>query len=337
MRRETGTGWSGILVYLQCRQGIVHPCGPELIGEAVRLAEQCGEEVCVLGIGSRMESVQEQLEGFPVSRAFLYETDDLFEPFLYASLAADCIRERRPSVVLIGGTLEGRALAPRLAVEFRTGLTADCTALEIDDRGNLVQIRPAFGGNVMASILTENSRPQFATVRPGIMEPAGKRKGGAPDCRVRKVPAREGAPLIRVQECEEKPAAIGGSRLLVAAGRGVKRKEDLDMLYRLAEVLGGELACSRALVEKGWMPPERQIGLSGSSVRPECLITFGISGTVQFMAGIRQAKRIIAVNSDPRARIFERAHHPVCADLYEIVPLLVKYMEKEAGSHSGGV
>ena len=142
---------------------------------------------------------------------------------------------------------------------------------------------------------------------------------------------------ITIREEETKGVAIGDCRLLVAAGRGVKKKEDLEMLYHLAEILGGELACSRALVEKGWMPPERQIGISGNSVRPECLITFGISGTVQFMAGMRQAKRIIAVNSDPEARIFQIAHHPICGNLYEIVPELIQSVEKEAGYQSGGM
>lgn len=336
-KREKIPGWSGILVYLQCREGHMHPSGPELIGQACRLAAQSGDPVWALGIGSHMERLQEELAGYPVSHAFLYETDDVFEPCRYASLAVACIREQKPSVVLVGGTLEGRALAPRLSVEFRTGLTADCTELSMEADGNLVQTRPAFGGNVMASILTENSRPQFATVRPGVMEPAEKREGLSVPCSVQRVSAGAGSVKVREKEWEEKPVSIAGSSLLVAAGRGIKKKEDLKMLYRLAELLGGELACSRALVEKGWMPPKRQIGLSGNSVRPECLITFGISGTVQFMAGMKQAKRIIAVNSDPRARIFEIAHHPVCGDLYEIVPELIQCVEKEVSNQSGGI
>lgn len=337
MRQEKEATWSGILVYVQCRRGSLHPCSPELIGEALRLAKQSGEEVWVLGIGSGMEAVSKELQGYPVSRAFLYETDDIFRPGLYASLVAACIREERPSVVLIGGTLEGRALAPRLSVEFRTGLTADCTALAMDPGGNLIQTRPAFGGNVMASIVTEKSRPQFATVRPGVMEPIGKGKDCSVSCFVKQAHLEENPVKITVREEAKKRVSIGDCRLLVAAGRGVKKKEDLQMLYHLAEILGGELACSRALVEKGWMPPERQIGISGTSVRPECLITFGISGTVQFMAGMRQAKWIIAVNSDPGARIFEIAHHPICGDLYEIVPELIQSVEKETGHQSGGV
>lgn len=328
MNQGKKSGWSGILVYLQCLGGLLHSSGPELIGEARRLAAQSGEPVWALGIGSHMDRVQEALQGYPVDHAFLYETDEMFEPCRYASLVSACIRQQSPSVVLVGGTLEGRALAPRLSVEFRTGLTADCTELDMEAGGNLIQTRPAFGGNVMASILTEHSRPQFATVRPGVMEPAIKRGGLSVSCRIERVPKEAKAVEIQVKDWEKPPVSIADSSFLVAAGRGVKKKEDLTMLYRLAEVLGGELACSRALVEKGWMPPERQIGISGNSVRPECLLTLGISGTVQFMAGMRQAKRIIAVNSDPRARIFEAAHHPICADLYEIVPELIRHVEK---------
>lgn len=328
--------WKGILVYLQCRKGSIHPSGEELIGEAVRLSGKSGEAVCVLGIGNSMEKVQKELEAYPVEKAFLYETSDIFDPCLYASLASACIREQRPSVVLIGGTLEGRALAPRLAVEFRTGLTADCTSLEMDEQRNLIQTRPAFGGNVMASILTENSRPQFATVRPGIMKPVRKVTGHSFFCSLQKVTGNGCKAQICVKESVNTPVAVGNCRFLIAAGRGVRKKEDLSMLNHLAELSGGELACSRALVEKGWMSPERQIGISGNSVRPECLLTIGISGTVQFMAGMRHAKKIIAVNQDPQARIFEIAHYPICADLYEIVPELIKRMEQEDRKSSRG-
>ncbi len=316
--------WTGILVYLQCGQGRLHPSGMELLGEAGRLAGLTGEEVCVLAIGRGMDKVKDEQEGYPLTQAFLYEAQDIYEPCLYGSIASDCIRRRKPSVVLIGGTSEGRSLAPRLAVEFRTGLTADCTSLDIDGEGNLIQTRPAFGGNVMASILTENSRPQFATVRPGIMSPARKRAGSRFQVYIQDYTQKKSGVEIAIKENREKSVDITKCSLLVAAGRGIRKKEDLAMLYRLAGALGGELASSRALVEKGWMPPERQIGISGNSVSPEYLITVGVSGTVQFMAGMKQAKCVIAVNSDPGARIFEAAHYPICGDLYEVVPELIK-------------
>lgn len=323
--------WRGILVYLQCWQGKPHPSGIELIGEAERLAGTVNGEVCVLAIGRGMDKLKNELEGYPLARAFLYEAQDIYEPCLYGTIAADCIRRQKPSIVLIGGTGEGRSLAPRLAVEFRTGLTADCTSLDADGEGNLIQTRPAFGGNVMASIATENSRPQFATVRPGIMSPALKSEGRRMQVHIQDYTQKISKVEIEVKEQDDKAVDITKCSLLVAAGRGIRKKEDLAMLYQLAKALGGELASSRALVEKGWMPPERQIGISGNSVHPEYLITAGISGTVQFMAGMKRAKNVIAINSDPGARIFEAAHYPICGDLYEIVPELMKRIMANKG------
>lgn len=327
MKKEECRNWRGILVYLQCWRGKIHSSGIELIGEANRLAKLSGDEVSVLAIGD-VEKLQEELLGYPVKTAYLCEASDLYEPGYYASIAADCISKAKPSVVLIGGTCEGRSLAPRLAVAFRTGLTADCTSLDIDGDGNLIQTRPAFGGDVMASILTEYGRPQFATVRPGVMNPEPKSKETRISFCIRRDTKSKSSAKVTVRECKEQVSDITGCKLLVAAGRGVKRKEDLEMLYELAGLLGGELASSRALVEKGWMPPSRQIGISGNTVRPEYLLTFGVSGTVQFMTGMKQAKNIIAVNSDPGARIFEIAHFPVCGDLYEIIPELIRRLRR---------
>lgn len=330
MKMEKRSEWKGILVYLQCRNGKIHSSAEELIGEAERLTQISKEPVYVLGIGSDTQRIQKELEGYPVHKAYLYEAQDIYEPGLYADLTEKCIRELAPSVVLVGGTYEGRSLAPRLAVRFRTGLTADCTSLDMDEEGNLIQTRPAFGGDVMASILTEKSRPQFATVRPGIMSPAKRSEAYRPEVHIRDCTGMSGKAEIIVHECRKDTVDIRKCRLLVAAGRGIKKKEDLEMLYELARLLGGELASSRALVEKGWMPPKRQIGLSGNSVRPEYLLTVGVSGTVQFMAGMRQTKNIIAVNSDPKARIFEIAHYPICGDLYEIVPEMIKQLKTKA-------
>ena len=330
--------WSGVLVYLECYGGHIHKAGIELIGEAHRLSEQLGEEVYVLGIGADMDQVQRELRGYPIRRAYLYETEDEYHPLWYEELAAGCIRECRPSIVLIGGTLEGRALAPRLAVTFQTGLTADCTSLSIGEDGGLIQTRPAFGGNVMASIVTPDCRPQFATVRSGVAEPVDR---GIPINTeisdnteyVRKKVQNEDRNTIKILRTipEEAREDIGGQKVLVVAGRGVKKKEDLAMLRELAGLLGGKLASSRALVEKGWTGSSQQIGLSGNTVSPEYMITCGVSGTVQFMAGMKNTKNIIAINTDVNARIFDIAHYPVCGDLYEIVPELIQELKRRKG------
>lgn len=324
--------WSGILVYLECYKGHIHRAGIELIGEAYRLAGQTGAGVSVLGIGENMDSVQKELYGYPIERAYLYETEDEYTPLWYEEIAAGCIRELMPSIVLIGGTMEGRALAPRLAAAFRTGLTADCTALSLGEDGGLLQTRPAFGGNVMASIVTPERRPQFATVRPGVAQ-AVRRGSYKETVYIRKTVENQEKDIIRVLGSIPGKARedITRQNVLVVAGRGVKKKEDLAMLRELAGLLGGRMASSRALVEKGWTTAEEQIGLSGNTVAPEYMITCGVSGTVQFMAGMRNTKNIIAVNTDPNAGIFDIAHYPVCGDLYEIIPELIQRLRQRGG------
>lgn len=331
MRQADTKEWSGILVYIECRQGRVHPVGRELLAEAGRLAAKLGTDVYGVALGSRIEAIAGQLLSCPQARLYLYETDDEYSPLHYEKIMTECIADIKPSIVLIGGTQEGRALAPRLAVAFESGLTADCTSLDIDEEGCLVQVRPAFGGNVMASIVTRFTRPQFATVRPGIMEEPCVESTGEPEI-IRKT-VRPSQNTFRILDVEEREVSGGitDARLLVVAGRGVKKKEDLEMLEELAALLGGKLASSRALVEKGWMPPKCQIGLSGSTVSPEYMITCGVSGTVQFMAGMRHTKNIIAVNTDPGARIFEIAHYPICGDLYEIVPAMLERIRAGKG------
>lgn len=321
--------WSGILVYLECCKGHIHKAGIELIGEAYRLAKQLGTSVYTLGIGENMEQVQEELKGYPVKQAYLYETEDEYTPLWYEKIAVECIQGLKPAIVLIGGTLEGRALAPRLAVAFQTGLTADCTSLAIASDGGLIQTRPAFGGNVMASIVTPKRRPQFATVRPGVVKAVSREHSVNTEYIRNTVKNTDECSVKILRSLQEAVKEdINVQNILVVAGRGVKKKEDLSMLRELAGLLGGKMASSRALVEKGWTNPAEQIGLSGNTVSPEYMITCGVSGTVQFMAGMRNTKNIIAVNTDPNARIFDIAHYPICGDLYDIIPGLILRLKR---------
>ncbi len=318
---------SGILVYFEIFKNEIRPVSFELLGEAYRLSKKSNEAVHIVAVGKDINFVREKIKGFPVKSAYLYETDKFFQPDIYEKALEDCIDKLNPSIVLIGGTAEGRALAPRLAVNYRTGLTADCTELDIDENGNLLQIRPAFGGNIMAKIVTENTRPQFATVREKVMQPVKPDFVENTDFLVQNLDVEESSmKILNIEDTAEEDSIVN-QNILVVAGRGVKKKEDLDMLRELAELLGGKLASSRALVEKGWMTHKEQIGLSGNTVCPKCMITFGVSGTVQFMAGMKTTPNIIAVNSDPNARIFEIAHYPICADLYDVVPELIKSLK----------
>lgn len=319
--------WSGILVCLEWSEDKFHPVSFELLGTAVRLSKISREPIYAVGIGAGIHAGVEELKHCGAEKIILCQTQMEFQAKEYAEIISRYIEELHPGTVLIGGTLEGRSLSPRLAAHFKTGLTADCTGLDMDESGRLIQVRPAFGGNLMAQIVTETARPQFATVRPFVMKPEIS-EGEEPDFRLDVREDTKGSMHILAKEKICRTDAITDAGILVAAGRGIKKKEDLKMLRELADLLGGKLACSRALVELGWMRPEEQIGLSGNTVCPDYLITCGISGTVQFMAGMKTAKHIIAVNTDPNARIFQIAHEPICGDLYEIVPALIQLCKK---------
>jgi electron transfer flavoprotein alpha subunit len=326
MNREI-TIHGGILVYVEFDGSGICPVSLELIGEAARLAKKSKMKVCAMAVGENTGSLRSVLGRYPLEMVYLYENTGEFRADVYEQAVEDCVGRICPSIILVGGTAGGRALAPRVAARFRTGITADCTELDIDACDNLVQTRPAFGGNVMARILTPEKRPQIATVRPGVMKqilPSDKENVKFIEIGFDYV--QSGVTVLKKTE-EASGDGITNAEIIVAAGRGVKCKEDLSMLRELAQLLGGKLASSRALVEKGWVSSGRQIGLSGQTVSPKCLITFGISGSVQFRAGIKNAETIISVNTDPNAEIFKIAHYPICCDLYDIVPEMIKMIK----------
>lgn len=321
--------WKGILVYAELENGRVHPVVYELIGEARRLAAVVGYDVRCVMVGA--PGIRAQAEGllqYGVREVFVYEHEG-FEGFradCYSDAVADCISTNRPSCVLIGATACGRSLAPRLATRFHTGLTADCTELQMKETTDLVQIRPAFGGNIMAQIVITNSRPQFATVRYKVMDKA--QKVAHPDgrvtlCRTTEEMARSG---IRVLEraAITRTKSIEEEDVLVVAGRGVKTEKDVEMVRALADLLGGQLCFTRPMVENGFGDPAHQIGLSGRTVKPKLIITCGVSGAVQFTACMNAAQTIVAINTDPDAPIFRIAHYRIVDDLYEIVPALTQ-------------
>ena len=320
--------WRDILVYLEYHHNKIHPIGYQLLGKAWELAQIQGTEIIGVVIGKNTCLCREQLKNYPLKRVFMYETEEYFKSDLYDRIFEDCIRTVKPSVVLVGGTPEGRSLSPRAATVFRTGLTADCTELFMRENSDLVQIRPAFGGNIMAQIVTRNTRPQFATVRYNVMKPAEPVFEYDTEYIAVNMEENIGSRL-RILEAAPIPPERGIAQqdILVVAGKGIKKKEHLAMLEELAELLGGELASTRGLVEMGWMPAEKQIGISGQTVRPKLLIACGVSGSVQFMAGMSSAENIIAINTDAEAKIFNIAHYPICGDLYEIVPILIDLLK----------
>lgn len=328
------TQWRDILVFAEISGGRLHPVSLELIGKARELAAGVGYQVKALLIGSEAEPFAQELRHWGVSQIAVYDDPALgyFRADAYAACAEDYIKYAKPSVVLVGATSLGRSLAPRLATRFHTGLTADCTRLELRENTDLVQIRPAFGGNIMAQIITTNTRPQFATVRYKVMNAPARSEAAAGEILRRKLPAGVAAsPVTCVSVTPIPPKrSISDAEILVVGGRGLQKEADLDMIRELASLLGGDWAVSRPLVEKGWATNDRQIGLSGRTVRPRLIITCGVSGAIQFTSCMNASDHIVSINTDPDAPIFGVAHVAIVEDLYAVVPQLIRRLKEEA-------
>ncbi len=318
----------GIWVYGEHHAGRLHHVVLELAGKGAELAaaRKCALQVVVMGEG--LDGIERQLAGCGVSAVHLVEHPALAEhrDGPHSRALATLIEQRRPEIVLAGATARGRSLMPRVAVLCRTGLTADCTALEIDpESGNLLQTRPAFGGNLMATIVTRRHRPQMATVRPRVMRPADRSGEEVPEV-VRWTPpdelmAEDVLVLHRAEESAD-TVNIADARVLVAGGAGIGGAEGFERLRELADALGGELAASRAAVDAGWVPYSRQVGQTGRTVQPDLYVAVGISGSVQHRAGMQSSGLIVAVNTDPFAPIFQVADYGVVGDWREVLPCL---------------
>lgn len=322
--------WKGIAVYVDHDNGDIHPVTHELIGKAREMAAKIGHPVYGVFMGAVIAKKADELLAYGVDEIFVYDHEALkhfrIEP--YTAVMEDFINRHKPSIVLVGGTTIGRSLAPRAAARFRTGLTADCTILDVQENTDLDQIRPAFGGNIMAHIQTPAHRPQFATVRykifsaPVCVDPTGV-------VTVCEVEEKMLESRIRVLEVAEKQVSesIEDAEVIVVAGRGVKQEKDMALVQRLADLLGGRVAATRPLIEAGWADPRTQIGLSGRTVKPKLIITCGVSGSVQFAAGMNNSDLIMAIDNDPSASIFDIAHIGIRGDLYDILPDLIQRIE----------
>jgi electron transfer flavoprotein alpha subunit len=328
--------WRGISVYVDHVEGEIHPVTLELIGKARELADKINHPVYCLFMGYDIEDKAQELLHYGVDEVFVYDNEGLkdfrIEP--YTSVFEDFVNKVKPSTILVGATTVGRSLAPRVAARFKTGLTADCTVLDVKENTDLVQIRPAFGGNIMAQIITPNHRPQMATVRYKVMSAPSRRVEATGKIIHLEVGEDSLASNIKVLNVtkKEKETGISDAEVIIVAGRGVKTQKDMDMVNELAGLLGGQVAVTRPLIEAGWGDAKRQVGLSGRTVRPKLIITCGVSGAVQFTAGMNNSEHIIAINKDEKAPIFKVAHYGIVGDIYEIVPQLIERikMGKEA-------
>lgn len=323
--------WRGVAVFAEQRWGKVHPVSLELVGKAQQLAAVTGHPVYALLIGSQVRPAARELLEYGVDKVFVYD-DPRLSDFLigpYANAFTDFITHVHPSSILVGATSLGRSLAPKVAARMRAGLTADCTMLEMKENTDLVQIRPAFGGNIMAQIVTPNARPQFCTVRYKIFSTPQRTevKGEVVEMQLEEAGFASRTEVLNVLR---KPSHkdISDAEIIVAVGRGLKSRDDLELIRAFAEQIGAQLACTRPLIEAGWFDPRQQIGLSGRTVKPKVIVTVGISGAVQFTAGMNSSDLIIAINTDRSAPIFDVAHYGFVGDLYEILPRLLERIKE---------
>lgn len=319
--------WNGVCVYVDHHEGDIHRVTYELIGKARELAAVIGHQVYALMIGSGIEAAAEKLLHYGVDKVFVYDDPALldFRVEPYTAAFYDFVEKVKPSSILVGATNLGRQLAPRIAARCKAGLTADCTVLEMKENTDLVQIRPAFGGNIMAQIISPATRPQFCTVRYKVFtEPKPTAEVQGEIVKMAVTPEMM-VSAIEILSAEEKPSDVDISEadVIVAIGRGAQSESMRAMAEELAELLGGMVACTRPLVEANIYDAKRQIGLSGRTVKPKFIICLGISGAVQFAAGMKSSDVIVAINTDKSASIFDVADYAIVGDVGEIVPALI--------------
>jgi electron transfer flavoprotein alpha subunit/NAD-dependent dihydropyrimidine dehydrogenase PreA subunit len=318
----------GVWVFAEQRDGRLNSVALELLGKAQQLGAILNQSVSALLLGDRVEDLAGTLMEHGAQTVYLAEHEALkdYRTNAYSKVIEELVKAHKPNILLMGATHVGRDLAPRVSRRVGVGLTADCTELTIDPGdGILLQTRPAFGGNVMATIANRYSRPQMATVRPGVME-AVRKAGAKGDVIRHDVSLAEdeiGTRVLEVVREKKKRANLSEAKVIVAGGRGVGDAAGFRVLEEFAAVMGGELAGTRVAVEEGWIPADRQVGQTGQSVRPELYIACGISGAIQHRAGMMNSRYIIAVNKDARAPIFQVADWGIVGDLHDVVPEMI--------------
>ncbi|EKD37004.1 MAG: hypothetical protein ACD_75C01291G0010 [uncultured bacterium] len=332
--QEDLTTWAGVWVFCEYRQGELASVSLELLGIGRILADQLGVKLGAVLLGYGLGQTGSLLIGHGADSVYQVDDEALqdFRDDCYSAVTTSLIREYRPEIVLAGATAIGRSFIPGVATALNTGLTADCTRLEIRvEDGALLQTRPAFGGNIMATIVCESSRPQMATVRPKVMKALEFDAGRKGEIIMIHPPAGLLQSRIKVLESVVGEAAkvnIQDADILVSGGRGLETAKGFELLRKLAEVLGAKVSASRAVVDAGWIPYPHQVGQTGKTVAPKLYIACGISGAIQHVAGMQSAETIVAINRDEHASIFNVADYGIVGDLYEIIPKLIAKIEE---------
>lgn len=319
-----------VYVFAEQRDGELQKVGIELVGKARELADDLGQQVAAVLLGSGVKDKAQELIACGADKVVVVD-DVMLEEYVtepYTKALTAVINAKDPEIVLYGASSIGRDLAPRVSARIHTGLTADCTALEIDEETKLLMMtRPAFGGNIMATIVCEDFRPQMATVRPGVMkalESDASRSGEVEEFKVEFSDADMNVKVRETVKTAHKSVDITEAKILVSGGRGIGIAEKFKMLEELAGVMEGEVSSSRACVDSGWISADRQVGQTGKTVRPELYLACGISGAIQHAAGMENSDFIVAINRDEDAPIFDIADLGIVGDLNAIVPKLTE-------------
>lgn len=321
--------YKGLWVFAEQRDGVLQKVSMELLGKGRELADKLGVELTALLLGNNVEALAEELVAYGADKVLVADNELLkhYTTDGYTKVIADLVNSKKPEILLVGATFIGRDLGPRLAARLTTGLTADCTGLDIDEATkDLLMTRPAFGGNLMATIECSDHRPQMSTVRPGVFEKLPKdasRKGVIEKAEISIAEADVRTKVIDVAKSLKDVADIGEAKILVSGGRGVGNKENFALLKELADVLGGTVSGSRAAVDNGWIDKAYQVGQTGKTVRPKLYIACGISGAIQHLAGMQDSDYIIAINKDDAAPMMKAADLAIVGDLNKVIPELI--------------
>ena len=336
--------YKGVYVFAQQVDNELSGIAFELLGKAKELAKDLNTEVTAMLLGSGVKGLADQLAEYGADQVIVVDDPELkeYRTEPYAHALTSIINEYKPEIVLVGATAIGRDLGPRVSARVATGLTADCTVLEIGDfplnpipgkeqkHNQLLMTRPAFGGNTIATIACPDNRPQMATVRPGVMqkiEPIAGAKAEVIEYNPGFTPNNKYVEILDIVKELSDTVDIMDAKILVSGGRGVGSAENFKMLQDLADVIGGTVSCSRAVVDNGWMPKELQVGQTGKTVRPNVYFAIGISGAIQHTAGMEESDIIMAINIDETAPIFDVADYGIVGDLNKIVPMLTEALK----------
>ncbi len=321
--------YKGIWVFAEQRKGVLNKVSFELLGKAKELSRDLGSEVSAVLIGAGKRENIEELFYFGADKVYVVDGEGLedFYDDLWTDILYYLAKAYKPEIILAGATSIGRSFIPRVAARLKTGLTADCTGLSIEpEKKILCQIRPTFGGNLMAQIICEKHRPQMATVRPKVMEEAKReeRKGKIVNTPLSEIQRRNRVTIKEVLKNIEEDIDLTDSEIIVSGGRGLGKPENFSLIYDLAKVLKGAVGASRPTVDEGWISYPHQVGQTGKTVKPKVYVACGISGAVQHLAGMQTSDTIIAINKDPDAPIFKVADYGIVGDLFEVIPAMIK-------------